>query len=63
MESAEKTRNYRSFSSAAKSRFRPMAELLGYEQITATAWMAPGLFVVALSSQNGVIVILQSNGD
>jgi len=40
-----------------------MAESLGYEQITATALMAPGLFVVALSSQNGVIVILESNGD
>ncbi|MBU2873844.1 DUF4304 domain-containing protein [Marinobacter salexigens] len=39
MESTEKTRDYSSFSSAAKSRFRPMAKSLGYEQTTATVYM------------------------
>jgi hypothetical protein len=39
MDTTEKPRDYNSFSSAAKSRFRPMAESLGYQQITATVYM------------------------
>ena len=34
-------RDYKSFSSAAKSRFRPMASELGYEQITGIFYVKP----------------------
>jgi hypothetical protein len=41
MKTHEKSRDYKSFSSAAKPIFRPMANALGYEQITGIVYVKP----------------------